>query len=318
MTSKLDSLSKHSTIVADTGEIEMIRRYRPQDCTTNPTLLLKAAQIEAYRDVVDEAVHWGRGRTASRQGDIAAVADRLAVGFGSELLKIVPGYVSTEVDASLSFDTQGTLAKARSLIDQYRELGAPADRVLIKVASTWEGVEAARQLQAEGINCNMTLIFSLAQAVACAEARAFLISPFVGRITDWYKAKSGQDYAPDEDPGVTSVRAIYHYFKARDYATVVMAASFRTTAQVLALAGCDRLTISPQLLESLSSETGEVAVALDAGDSAAQAPAALAVDEASFRWHLNEDPMATEKLAEGIRRFNADAVKLKEFIAALI
>ncbi len=316
MTTKLDSLSKHSTIVADTGEIEMIRRYQPQDCTTNPSLLLKAAQIDAYRGLVDDAVRWGRGRTGDAGSDVSAVLDRLAVKFGSELLQIVPGYVSTEVDAALSFDTEGTIAKAHSLIEQYRELGAPAERVLIKVASTWEGVQAARQLQSEGINCNMTLIFSLAQAAACAEAGAFLISPFVGRITDWYKASTGQNYTPEEDPGVLSVRSIYNYFKSRDYSTIVMAASFRTTGQVLALAGCDRLTISPQLLESLSGESGEVTPALEAG--AAPAPESVDVDEASFRWHLNEDPMATEKLAEGIRRFNADTVKLKEFIAPLL
>ena len=311
---RLDSLSQCSTIVADTGEIEMIRRYRPRDCTTNPTLLLKAVRMEEYRALVDEALRWGRGRGGDLSADAKAVAERLAVVFGCELLKIVPGYVSTEVDASLSFDTAGTVDKARALIAQYRELGAPAERVLIKIAATWEGIQAARQLQREGINCNMTLIFSLVQAVASADAGATLVSPFVGRITDWYKSRTGEDYVPEEDPGVRSVRSIYDYFKAHGYATVVMAASFRTTGQVEALAGCDRLTISPQLLESLSAQTGEVAPALDAEHSARKSVASVTVDEPGFRWALNENAMATEKLAEGIRRFHADTLGLIELL----
>jgi len=311
---RLDSLSQYSTIVADTGEIEMIRCYRPRDCTTNPTLLLKAVRKEGYRGLAEEALRWGRGRGGDLSADAKAVAERLAVVFGCELLKIVPGYVSTEVDASLSFDTAGTVDKARALIAQYRELGAPAERVLIKIAATWEGIQAARELQREGINCNMTLIFSLVQAVASAEAGATLVSPFVGRITDWYKSRTGEDYAPEEDPGVCSVRAIYDYFKAHDYATVVMAASFRTTGQVEALAGCDRLTISPQLLEALSAQTGEVVPALDADQSSRKSVARVAVDEAGFRWALNENAMATEKLAEGIRRFHADTLDLIELL----
>jgi transaldolase len=315
---QLDSLASLSTIVADTGEIEEIKRFRPHDCTTNPSLLLKAAQLDAYQDLVNEAVAWGRGRTGSREGDITAVMDRLAVGFGRELLAIVPGYVSTEVDAALSFDTEGSIEKARHFIRMYEELGVSKDRVLIKLASTWEGIEAARVLQREGINCNMTLIFSLSQAVACAQAGAFLVSPFVGRITDWYKAKEGRDFEPSEDPGVRSVQSIYDYFKAYDLETIVMAASFRTTGQVLELAGCDRLTISPQLLEELQGREGSVAKQLDAARSRSKDVPELAVDEPSFRWQLNEDPMATEKLAEGIRRFHQDALKLREHIATLV
>ncbi|HKJ94650.1 MAG TPA: transaldolase [Gammaproteobacteria bacterium] len=318
MTSRLESLSSVSTVVADTGEIDMIRRFKPVDCTTNPSLLLKAAQLDAYRNLVTDAVEWGRGRSGNVDEEVDAIADRLAVTFGRELLGIVPGYVSTEVDAALSFDTAGTIDKAHSLIEQYRELKVPTERVLIKVASTWEGVEAARQLQSEGIKCNMTLIFSLAQAVACAEAGAFLVSPFVGRITDWYKANTGSNYAPDEDPGVLSVRSIYDYFKSHGLETVVMAASFRTTGQVEALAGCDRLTISPALLEELDSAPGEVPQALDPEKSAAKRVEPVSADEVSFRWQLNEDAMATEKLADGIRRFHEDSVKLKSFIRTLV
>lgn len=315
---KLDKLADLSTIVADTGEIEQIKRFQPRDCTTNPSLLLKAAQLDAYSGLVNEAVDWGRNRTGSREGDIQAVMDRLAVGFGRELLDIVPGYVSTEVDAALSFDTQGSIDKAHHFLRMYEELGVPKDRVLIKLASTWEGVEAARVLQREGIKCNMTLIFSLTQAVACAQAGAFLVSPFVGRITDWYKAKEGRDYEPHEDPGVCSVQSIYDYFKAHDIETIVMAASFRTTGQVLELAGCDRLTISPQLLEELQNSEGEVTHKLDPAQSRAKAISAMEIDEPSFRWQLNQDPMATEKLAEGIRRFHEDAMKLRDYIATLI
>ncbi|WP_435105854.1 transaldolase [Arhodomonas sp. AD133] len=316
MTTRLDNLSKLSTIVADTGEIELIERFRPQDCTTNPSLLLKAVHMDAYRDLVDDAVDWGRDRAGTRDRDVEAVLDRLAVNFGSELLRLVPGYVSTEVDAALSFDTQGTIDKARQLIELYRERDVDPQRVLIKIAATWEGIQAARVLQREGINCNMTLIFSLAQAVACAEAGAFLVSPFVGRITDWYKAATGEDYAPDDDPGVQSVKRIYEYFKAYGHQTVVMAASFRTTGQVEALAGCDRLTISPQLLDELRASGGEVPRRLypDMGGEVE----ALDVSEPNFRWLLNEDAMATEKLAEGIRRFHADTATLREHVRALL
>lgn len=318
MSSKLESLAHHSTIVADTGEIEMIRRFRPADCTTNPSLLLKAAQMPAYRPLVDDALAWGRGRSGSREGDLDAILDRLAVSFGTELTRIVPGYVSTEVDAALSFDSEGTIAKAHRLLEMYRELDVPRERILIKVASTWEGVRAAEQLQGEGINCNMTLIFSPAQAVACAEAGAHLVSPFVGRITDWYKNAEGRDYAPEEDPGVDSVRRIYETFKARGHDTIVMAASFRTTGQIEALAGCDRLTISPALLEELSSTAGETPRKLATDASEARGSAPRDIDETEFRWVLNEDAMATEKLAEGIRRFHTDSVKLRDYVASLV
>jgi transaldolase len=315
---RLESLAGLSTIVADTGEIEQIKRFRPQDCTTNPSLLLKAAQLDAYQGLVNEAVEWGRGRTDTREGDIQAIMDRLAVSFGRELLEIVPGCVSTEVDAARSFDTKASIEKAHQFIRMYEDLGVDTDRVLIKLASTWEGIEAARVLQREGINCNMTLIFSRIQAIACAQAGAFLVSPFVGRITDWYKAHEGRDYEPSEDPGVQSVRAIYDYFKAHDVPTIVMAASFRTTGQILELAGCDRLTIAPKLLEELQSDGGEVTPRLDAASSRAKDVPTLNVDEPSFRWELNADPMATEKLAEGIRGFHQDAMKLRDHIATLL
>ncbi len=315
--SKLASLAGLSTIVADTGEIEQIKRFRPQDCTTNPSLLLKAAQLETYQGLVNEAIEWGRGRTNTREGDIEAIMDRLAVGFGRELLEIVPGCVSTEVDADRSFDAEASIEKAHRFIQMYEDIGVPKDRVLIKLAATWEGVEAARVLQREGINCNMTLIFSRIQAVACAQAGAFLVSPFVGRITDWYKAREGRDFEPSEDPGVQSVRSIYDYFKAHGLSTIVMAASFRTTAQILELAGCDRLTIAPKLLEELQGEQGEVAPGLDAASSRAKDIPALDIDEPSFRWELNGDPMATEKLAAGIRGFHQDAMKLRDYIATL-
>lgn len=316
--SKLDLLSRLSTIVADTGEIEQIKRFRPHDCTTNPSLLLKAAQLDAYRDLIDEAVQWGRGKNGNREVNIDAIIDRLAVNFGRELLEIVPGYVSTEVDAVLSFDIEGSINKAQHFIRMYEELGVSRERVLIKLASTWEGIEAARVLQREGINCNMTLIFSLAQAVACAEAGAFLVSPFVGRITDWYRAAQGRDFEPSEDPGVQSVCSIYDYFKAHGIDTIVMAASFRVTGQVLELAGCDRLTIAPPLLEELDGTQGEVTKQLDPAASRAKDIAKLDLDEKAFRWHLNQDPMATDKLAEGIRRFYEDTIKLREHIATLV
>jgi len=314
----LDRLADLSTIVADTGEIEQIKRFRPHDCTTNPTLLLKAVQLEAYQGLLNEAIEWGRGRTNTREGDIQAVMDRLAVSFGRELLAIVPGYVSTEVDAAHSFDTWASIEKARQFIRMYEEVGVATDRILIKLASTWEGIEAARVLQREGIKCNMTLIFSLTQAVACAQAGAFLVSPFVGRITDWYKAREERDFESTEDPGVQSVRSIYDYFKAHGLNTIVMAASFRTTGQVLELAGCDRLTIAPKLLEQLDNETDAVVPKLDAETSSAKDISPLELDEPSFRWQLNQDPMATDKLAEGIRGFHQDAMKLRDHIATLL
>ena len=316
MTTRLQSLAQSSTIVADTGEIGLIEQFRPQDCTTNPSLLLKAAQLETYQSLVTAALAWGRGRTGNKDGDIDAALDRLAVNFGCELAQLVPGYVSTEVDAALSFNTDATIRKAEHLIELYAEREVPAERILIKIAATWEGIQAARALQSAGINCNMTLIFNPVQAIACAEAGARLISPFVGRITDWYSAQTGQNYAPDDDPGVQSVRDIYHYFKAHHYPTIVMAASFRTTGQIEALAGCDRMTIAPQLLDALNSAQGTVKRRLSPGNTPNIAP--VDCSEPALRWALNQDAMATEKLAEGIRRFHADTVKLRHYLTTLL
>lgn len=319
MTSKLEKISEFSTIVADTGEIELIRKFQPMDCTTNPSLLLKAAQIPSYRKLVDEALTWGRDHTGTRDGDIAASLDRLTVSFGAELTRIVPGYVSTEVDAALSFDTGGTIAKAHQLLDMYEDMGVDRKRILIKTASTWEGIRAAKQLQRDGVNCNMTLIFSLTQAMACADAGAFLVSPFVGRITDWYKASEGRDFTAEEDPGVLSVRRIYDNFKSQGYDTIVMAASFRNSGQIEALAGCDRLTISPALLDELSAADGQLTRRLSPDkESRAENQLPANMSETDFRWQLNENAMAAEKLAEGIRRFHSDGIKLREYIGSLV
>ncbi len=308
---KLDQLKTMTTIVADTGDMESIRQFKPQDCTTNPTLILKAAQIDAYAHVVDEAIAWG---TKAGKGP-EAIADRLAVNFGAELTKIVPGRVSTEVDADLSFDTRAMIDKARFLIAEYEARGISRHRILIKLASTWEGIRAAEVLQKEGIDCNMTLLFSLAQAAACAEAGAFLISPFVGRILDWYKKSTGQDYTAETDPGVLSVRSIYQYYKAHGIATVVMGASFRNTGEIEALAGCDRLTISPQLLGELSKAEGELPRVLAPDMPVQGAPQRMKLDESAFRFAMNEDAMATEKLAEGIRLFSADLRSLRQMVS---
>jgi transaldolase len=311
MVSKLDQLKTMTTIVADTGDMESIRAFSPMDCTTNPTLIYKAAQLEQYRGLVDEALIWGR----SRNHVTSEIATRLAINFGAELTKIVPGRVSTEVDADLSFDTESTVAKARSIIADYKQRGIDRDRILIKIASTWEGIKAAEILQEEGIDCNMTLIFSLVQAVACADAKAFLISPFVGRITDWYSKAEGKTYTSEDDPGVKSVRQIYAYFKAYGVSTVIMGASFRNIGQIEALAGCDRLTVSPKLLEELSADNGPLARKLEPQSGKAHAPAKLSLDEKTFRYLMNEDPMATEKLAEGIRNFAQDLHLLREVVS---
>ncbi len=309
MPNKLEQLRAMSTVVADTGDMELIRAFRPTDATTNPSLILKASEMPAYARLVEEAIDWGRC-----QGAVAGdVTDRVAVNFGAEITKIVPGRVSTEVDADLSFDTEGAIAKAKKLIGLYGERGIGRDRILIKVASTWEGMEAVRQLQAEGIDCNMTLIFSLAQAIAAADARAFLVSPFVGRILDWHVKAGGGPYEADSDPGVKSVRAIYAYYKSYGIKTVVMGASFRNTGEIEALAGCDRLTISPQLLEALSKEEGELPRRLD-HERPGLAPPRIAMDEKRFRWMLNEDQMATEKLSDGIRIFNRDLQALRTMV----
>ena len=311
MPSKLDQLKTMTTIVADTGDMESIRAFQPTDCTTNPTLILKAAQMEAYKHLVDEAIEWGRSHNAVT----SQVTDRLAVNFGAELAKIVPGRVSTEVDADLSFDVEGMVAKGRAIIADYESRGVARGRVLIKLATTWEGVRACEILQREGIDCNMTLLFGLPQAIAAAEAQAFLISPFVGRILDWHVKASGKTFGPEEDPGVLSVRNIFAYYKAHGIKTVVMGASFRSMGEIEALAGCDRLTIAPALLEELKNSQGTLALKLDAAQAAKSAPAKMSLDEKTFRFLLNEDAMATEKLAEGIRLFTKDLRALREMVA---
>jgi len=310
---KLSQLAQMTTIVADTGDIDSIKAFEPVDCTTNPTLIFKAAQMPAYAHLVKEAKAWGEKNGKTSEERLAAAFDRLAVAFGTELSRIVPGRVSTEVDARLSFDTDGSIAKAERLISLYEQAGVPKSRILIKLASTWEGIRAAEKLEKAGINCNLTLLFGFAQAAACADAGVFLISPFVGRILDWHTAR-GEKFAPGEDPGVASVRRIYDHYKKHGYETVVMAASFRSTAQIEALAGCDRMTISPALLGDLRKATGDLPRRLTphAGKPEAR-PASLT--EGQFRWQLNEDAMATEKLSDGIRLFNADGEKLRQFLA---
>ncbi len=311
--SKLDQLRAMTVVVADTGDIEAVRRLKPQDCTTNPTLLLKAAEMSAYAPIVEEALQWGRKQGGSREAIASAVCDRLAVAFGAELAGIVPGRVSTEVDADLSFDTRATVEKARAIIAAYAERGVGRRQVLIKIASTWEGIRAAEILQKEGIDCNLTLLFSQVQAVACADAGAFLISPFVGRILDWHVKTGGGPYTPETDPGVVSVRSIYSYYKAHGVKTVVMGASFRNIGEIEALAGCDRLTISPALIDELAAATGDLPRRLSS-DSSERAPERMILDEKTFRFLLNEDAMATEKLGEGIRSFVKDLRTLRTMV----
>jgi transaldolase len=307
---KLESLREMSVVVADTGDMGSIEAFKPTDSTTNPTLILKASKMEAYKDLVEEALAWGR-KAGAKPG---AVTDRLAVNFGAALTKIVPGRVSTEVDADLSFDTEATIAKARALIAAYAERGVGREHILIKIASTWEGAQAAAVLQREGIDCNMTLIFSLAQAVACADAKAFLISPFVGRILDWHVKAGGGPYTSETDPGVVSVRQIYAYYKSYGINTVVMGASFRNIGEIEALAGCDRLTISPQLLGELAKAEGTLTRKLDPKAPGAP-PEPLKLDEKAFRWALNQDQMGTEKLSDGIRLFAKDLAALRKTVA---
>jgi transaldolase len=314
MTTKLDQLRQMTVVVADTGDIDAIRTLRPVDCTTNPTLLLKAFALPGLSGVVEEELGWGRKQPGSRETLVSKVADRMAVAVGAELTRLVPGRVSTEVDASLSFDTQATVDKARAIIAAYAERGVSRDRVLIKIASTWEGIQAAKVLQREGIDCNLTLLFSLVQAMACADAGVFLISPFVGRILDWHVKNAGRKFEPEEDPGVQSVRAIYAAFKTNGIKTIVMGASFRSAGEIEALAGCDRLTISPALMEELHADTGTLRRRLSPDDPG-NPPPLPAIDERSFRWVMNEDAMATEKLSEGIRLFAADLRKLQSLIA---
>lgn len=309
MTDQLSSLKRHSLVVADTGDFASIQRYQPRDATTNPSLLLKAATMPEYQALVDDTLARVRREEG---GALEAAMDQLAVAFGLEILKIVPGRVSTEVDARLSFDRAATVAKAERLIALYEAAGIARERVLIKIASTWEGIRAAADLRARGIRCNLTLLFSFAQAVACAEAGVQLISPFVGRILDWHKKATGRaEYAPAEDPGVVSVTRIYNHYKKHGYTTEVMGASFRNTGEILELAGCDLLTIAPALLEELQRTQGDVAPKLSSATAKASASERIALDEAQFRWQHNEDAMATEKLAEGIRLFAADTLKLE-------
>jgi len=313
--SQLDQLKRFTKVVADTGDFATLKEYSPQDATTNPSLILKAAQMPGYKSLVEQALADNRKTGAGGEALLGQTMDDLLVLFGVEILKVVPGRVSTETDADLSFDTKGLIAKARRFIAMYQDRGISRERVLIKLASTWEGIRAAEVLQREGINCNMTLLFSLPQAVACAEAKARLISPFVGRILDWYKAKAGKDFAPTEDPGVLSVKEIYAYYKKFGHDTEVMGASFRNKGEILELAGCDLLTISPPLLAELKSSSEPVERKLDAAKARDTQLEKLELDEKKFRWLVNENAMATEKTAEGIRLFNADALKLKKYIA---
>ncbi|PSV26434.1 MULTISPECIES: transaldolase [unclassified Photobacterium] len=313
MSTKLEQLRALTTVVADTGDIKDIKKYQPEDATTNPSLILKAAQIAEYAPLIDASIAYAKAQGDDKAQQVQDTCDMLAVNIGKEILNVVPGRISTEVDARLSYDTEGSVTKARQLIKMYNDAGINNDRILIKLASTWEGIRAAEILEKEGINCNLTLLFSFAQARACAEAGVFLISPFVGRIMDWYKAKEGRDFAPQEDPGVISVTNIYNYYKEHGYNTVVMGASFRNTGEILELAGCDRLTISPQLLQELEEAQGEVVEKLKATTDLKDRPAAMT--HAEFLWEHNQDPMAVEKLAEGIRNFAIDQGKLEAMIA---
>ncbi|QSX32776.1 transaldolase [Shewanella avicenniae] len=314
MANTLAQLKSVTTIVADTGDIEAIKRYQPEDATTNPSLILKAAQIPEYAGLIDDAVAWAKSQSKDSAQQLEDAGDKLAVNIGLEILKIVPGRISTEVDARLSFDKEASIAKAKKLIKLYADAGIDKSRILIKLASTWEGICAAKELEAEGINCNLTLLFSFAQARACAEAGVYLISPFVGRILDWYKKSTGQDYTASEDPGVVSVTSIYNYYKKHGYHTVVMGASFRNTGEIIELAGCDRLTIGPNLLEELANADTVIEAKLTPTTEVVAAPAPLT--EAEFRWEFNEDAMAVEKLAEGIRNFAIDQGKLEAMLTA--
>ena len=315
---QLDQLKKFTKVVADTGDFESLKQYAPQDATTNPSLIFKAAQMPGYKSIVEKAIAEARKSGAGGEDLLSEVMDHLLVLFGTEILKIVPGRVSTETDADLSFDTEGLIQKAHRFIELYKQHGIPRERILVKIASTWEGIRAAESLQKEGINCNLTLLFSLPQAVACAEAKVKLISPFVGRIMDWYKAKEKKEFAPAEDPGVLSVKEIYAYYKKFGYQTEVMGASFRNKGEILELAGCDALTISPQLMAELKGSTEPAPRKLDPQLSKDSKIEKLVLDEKKFRWQLNENAMATEKTSEGIRIFNADAMKLEEFIKRML
>lgn len=317
--SALEELAKMTVVVADTGDIDAMAKHKPRDATTNPTLIYRATQLPQYGGLIDDAVAYARSSCDDSAGRISTCIDKLFVNFGVKILDVIPGRVSTEVDARLSFDVDASMAKARQLIQLYADAGVGRDRVLIKVASTWEGIRAAGQLESEGIHCNLTLLFNFAQAVACAEAGVTLISPFVGRIYDWHKKDRGvDDIAPTEDPGVESVTTIYNYFKKFGHETEVMGASFRKSAQIIELAGCDLLTIAPDLLEELDGMSGPVVRKLDAEAARALDLEKLELDEQAFRWMLNEDAMATEKLAEGIRNFTVDLEKLIDHITPML
>ena len=317
MSNQLESLKAITTVVADTGDIEAIRKYQPVDATTNPSLLLKASEMAQYQSLIMESVEWAKQQSSDQAQQVIDASDRLAVAIGAEIIKIIPGRISTEVDARLSFDTEATIAKAYRLIALYKEMGVEKDRILIKIASTWEGIKAAEVLEKDGINCNLTLLFSFAQARACAEAGVFLISPFVGRILDWYKNDTGKtSYPAAEDPGVVSVTKIYNYYKQHGYQTIVMGASFRNVGEILELAGCDRLTIGPQFLEELANS--DVTVTEKLVDQGASQTPGEPLTEGQFRWAMNEDAMATEKTAEGIRNFAVDQNKLEAKILKLL
>ncbi|KAJ9432274.1 MULTISPECIES: transaldolase [Enterobacterales] len=312
---QLDALKQYTTVVADSGDIESIRHYHPEDATTNPSLILKAAGLDAYKHLIDDAIDYAKKQGGSKETQIINASDKVAINLGMEILKSVPGRVSTEVDARLSFDRGMCVTKAEKLVRLYEEYGIDRSRILIKLASTWEGIKAAEELEKNGIQCNLTLLFSFAQARACAEAGVFLISPFVGRIYDWYNSRKPIDpYVVDEDPGVKSVRRIYDYYKKHRYSTVIMGASFRKVEQIQALAGCDRLTISPNLLEELANSDAPLERKLEPSTEGFHQPASLS--EAEFRWEHNQDPMAVEKLSDGIRQFAIDQQKLEDVLSS--
>ncbi len=313
--SVLDQIKEHTVIVADTGDFDSIRQYEPRDATTNPSLILKAAKQSEYSDLVEDVVNKARQEGVTQ---VEEFMDRLLVRFGVSILEIVPGRVSTEVDARLSFDCKGSLAKARSLIERYEQLGFSRDRVLIKLATTWEGVEVSRELEKEGIHCNMTLLFSKVQAIACAEAGSQLISPFVGRILDWYKQKTGEEFEGADDPGVKSVTEIYNYYKKFGYKTEVMGASFRNTGEIKELVGCDLLTISPKLLQEMKEDHSPLELKLSESNALASDLSKIEIDESAFRFQMNEDEMATTKLAEGIRKFSADVCSLENMLGQML
>lgn len=316
MMNNLEQLKAMTDVVADTGDIEAIKLYTPKDATTNPSLLLKAASLPQYASLVESAKSWAKNQTGSNAEQLSLCTDKLAVLIGSEITQIIPGRISTEVDSRLSFDTDKTIEKAKQIIGMYEERGIPKARVLIKIAATWEGITAAASLEKDGINCNLTLLFGFSQAAACADAGVFLVSPFVGRILDWYKSRTGRDsYEANEDPGVLSVVKIFNYYKQQNYSTVVMGASFRNIGEIKALAGCDRLTIAPQLLAELEADTSELKRKLDVTNTGKLISKPMSTEN-HFRWSMNQDAMATEKLAEGIRNFSIDQTKLEKLLSS--